>query len=92
MADEETTEEETESKPKSSRKKKASHGKEVTKLAESVLDGSGGWGTGRERDEQLRAAGHDPDEVRAEVVRLRGERAREEAAAATNLIASRRNR
>lgn len=66
-----TTEEAPEPKPKPKRKSK------LEKLAEEVLD-TGVWGTGRDRDELLRASGHDPDEVRAAVVKLRGERIKAE--------------
>ena len=62
--------EEVEETPKETKKAKKS---DATKIAKEVLSGEGGWGTGRERDERLKKAGHDPEEVRKEVYRLRGE-------------------
>lgn len=44
---------------------------ELTALARECLAGK--WRTGRDRDELLRAAGHDPEAVRREVYRIRGE-------------------
>jgi hypothetical protein len=41
-------------------------------VAEEVL--AGRWGNGRDRDERLKRAGHDPDAVRKEVYRVRSER------------------
>lgn len=67
MAEETETVEET---PKKKTKAKKS-GAEA--IAKEILEGRGGWGTGRERDEMLKKAGHDPEEVRKEVYRLRGE-------------------
>ena len=43
----------------------------VTTLAQECLNGT--WGTGRDRDELLKKAGHHPEAVRKEVYRLRGE-------------------
>jgi len=58
---------------KASKKEKATTSKDdATALAEECLVGS--WGTGRDRDLRLAAAGHDPDAVRKEVYRIRGER------------------
>jgi CW_7 repeat len=45
---------------------------DVTAVAEEVL--AGRWGNGRDRDERLKKAGHDPDAVRKEAYRIRGER------------------
>lgn len=67
-----------EEKPvKKSAEKKAAKAKktsdaDATRLAEECLVGS--WGTGRDRDLRLAAAGHDPEAVRKEVYRIRGER------------------
>lgn len=46
---------------------------DVTKVAEECLAGRK-WNTGRDRDELLKAAGYDPEEVRQEIYRIRGER------------------
>ena len=43
----------------------------VTKVAEQVLRGSHRWGTGRDLDERVKKAGHDPEAVRREIRRLR---------------------
>jgi hypothetical protein len=62
-------------KPKKKAAKKAakkSEGSDVTAVAEEVL--AGRWGNGRDRDERLKRAGHDPDAVRKEVYRVRSER------------------
>lgn len=40
-------------------------------IAEDILRGSKRWGTGRDRVALLKAAGHDPEEVRKAVNRLR---------------------
>lgn len=49
--------------------------KEATRIAEEILSAENTrWNTGRDRDELLKAAGHDPEEVRKEVTRIRGER------------------
>ena len=55
-------------KPK---KSKASSKKEITRIAQECMDGM--WRTGRDRDELLKMAGHDPEQVRQEFNRLRGE-------------------
>lgn len=57
---------------KSEKAKSKTSASDATKLAEECLVGS--WGTGRDRDLRLAAAGHDPDAVRKEVYRIRGER------------------
>lgn len=46
----------------------------LTELATEILDNPRKWPTGRERDELLKKAGHDPEEVRQEIYRIRGER------------------
>jgi|SRR6188768_2238663 len=61
-----------ESKPAKKAKKNETSDSDATSLAEECLVGS--WGTGRDRDLRLAAAGHDPDAVRKEVYRIRGER------------------
>jgi hypothetical protein len=73
---EELTEEKTpKPKPKKSASKKSPKNTEtsdVTLVAEEVL--AGRWGNGRDRDERLKRSGHDPDAVRKEAYRIRGER------------------
>jgi hypothetical protein len=72
---EELTEVEEAPKPKKKAAKKAAKKTEtsdVTAVAEEVL--AGRWGNGRDRDERLKRAGHDPDAVRKEAYRIRGER------------------
>lgn len=63
-------------KPKKKAAKKAAAKKtetsDVTAVAEEVL--AGRWGNGRDRDERLKRAGHDPDAVRKEAYKIRGER------------------
>jgi hypothetical protein len=46
---------------------------EITKVAQETLRSNSKWGTGRERDQALRLAGHDPAEVQRERVRLQRE-------------------
>jgi len=49
----------------------------VTEVAEGIVSNgrnSSRWGSGRERDEALKKAGYDPEAVRKEVVRIRGEK------------------
>lgn len=55
--------------PKEKKTKKSN----ATAIAKEILAGTGSWGTGRDRDEKLKKAGHDPNEVRQEVYRLRAE-------------------
>ncbi len=45
---------------------------DITKLAEDIIKGEGGWGNGAERKEKLTAAGYNYDEVQAEVNRQLG--------------------
>ncbi len=52
--------------------------KSATSVAKEILSGGNRWNTGRERDEMLKSAGHDPEAVRKEVSRLRSERRRAE--------------
>lgn len=61
-------------KPKKKAAKKAAKKEtsDVTAVAEEVL--AGRWGNGRDRDERLKRAGHDPDAVRKEAYKIRGER------------------
>lgn len=57
--------------PASTSKKASS---EVTEIARQALTRGSRWGSGRERDEMVRAAGHDPAAVRDEMHRLRVEK------------------
>jgi hypothetical protein len=75
MADEETQEETAPEEEAPTKKTRKPNAKQLKKLAEQVLDGD--FGSGRDRDLRLRAAGHDPDLVGAAAIKLRGERARE---------------
>lgn len=48
----------------------------ATEVAEHIIAGgnNGRWGSGRERDEALKRAGYDPNEVRREITRLRSKK------------------
>ena len=46
---------------------------EVTRIAQEAVVKGSRWGSGRERDAMVRAAGHDPAAVRAEIHRIQAE-------------------
>lgn len=51
--------------------------KSAESIAQEIVNGSRQWNTGRDRDELLKRAGHDPEEVRRAVSRLRAKARRE---------------
>lgn len=52
--------------------------KSPTSIAKEIVGGSQRWNSGRDRDELLKRAGHDPEAVRKEVSRLRAAKNRAE--------------
>lgn len=75
MAEEDTVTEETPAPaPKSKRKSKKQEADELTELARACMrKNNRTWGSGRDRDRLLVAAGYDPAEVQREIARLRAE-------------------